>query len=126
MITENRLRQFLVCSKREDVRGEGRLKPLAEQNKLVLQSPAEPVEGSGGQGSGEKGAESESPTKEERQDPGNNGFVVTGKVSSNIASPSHKAFHHHCSFAVNAQLIECILKLGQQSSHIFDKWQQSI
>lgn len=31
--------------------------------------------------------------------------VVTGKVSSNLASPSHKAFHHHCPFAVNAHLI---------------------
>lgn len=52
------------------MQGEGRLKALAEQKK-VLQSPAEPVEGSRGQDSEKKGAETENPTKEQHQDPGN-------------------------------------------------------
>ena len=99
----------MFCSKQEDVGDERRLKPLAEEKKLVLQSSAEPVEMNGGQGRGEKGAETEShqgavpgPRKHRRHP---DSSVVTGKVSSNLVSPSHKAFHHHCLFADNAQSI---------------------
>lgn len=60
----NYIKAIFSCSKQEDVQGEGRLKALAEQKK-VLQSPAEPEEGSRGQDSEKKGAETANPTKEQ-------------------------------------------------------------
>lgn len=50
----------MFCSKQEDVGGERSLETLAEQKK-GLQSPTEPVQGSQGQNSGEKGAEAVPP-----------------------------------------------------------------
>ena len=53
----------MFCSKQEDVGDERRLKPLAEEKKLVLQSSAEPVEMNGGQGRGEKGSRDRVPPR---------------------------------------------------------------